>query len=90
MRWVGEGAFKRTPAASSSTYHYPPLVRAGDVASIEIHRHVGEQKSIVTNQAAFRGAVELEAAGVRLKAASGTTSHATRDSRIRPAKWPPR
>lgn len=54
------------------TYQYPPLVRAGEVASVEIHRDVGEQKTMITSEAAFRGAVELDTAGVRLKALSLT------------------
>lgn len=54
------------------TYQYPPLVRAGDVAAVEIHRDVGEQKAMIANDAAFAEAVRLAAGGLALWALSPT------------------
>lgn len=62
-----EIGFEPDEAEESWTYHYRPLVRAGSVP-IDVHQHVGEQKSILPQQEAARAAVPVDAGDLRLRA----------------------
>ncbi len=54
------------------SYHYPPLGRPGDGASVEIHRDAGEQRRLLPADAARRDALPLPAEGMRLSALSAS------------------
>lgn len=81
---VPDGAFQESVAVAEGldyrvvyehqdwTHDYHPLGRPGDAASVEIHRDVGEQRSLIPADEAFRRAVPLSAEGLDLYALSPT------------------
>ncbi len=58
--------------AKHRTHQYHPLGRPGDPASVEFHRDVGKQRTLLPVNKAFRQAVPLNADGLRLLALSPT------------------
>ena len=69
MRALG---YDTAPGDWRWTYHYPELYRKGAPASVDLHRHIGEQRSILGAEEAFSAARPVEIDGVRARLLSPT------------------
>ena len=54
------------------TYQYPPMGRPDDPAAVELHRDVGEQRTLLRAEEAFASAVALDGGGSGVAALSPT------------------
>jgi hypothetical protein len=63
---LGKIGFEPDEAEEDWTYHYRPLIRKGSVP-IDVHQHVGEQKSILSYDEAARAASVVLADNLKLR-----------------------
>ncbi len=72
VRALSDMGYRPIEGMERWTYHYPPLARPGALAPIDLHVFVGQQRDVVSPEAAWRKAVALPADGVDLMALSPT------------------
>ena len=69
---AAEGMGCRMTHDPGAMQHDMRFWRPGDIVALEIHRHVGKQRTLLSPEEAFRAATPLDQAGIRLLAPSPT------------------